>query len=303
MCMSVPSAPQPCQQSLDYLELIAFEVSNIFGASFKSFAASTALSRSAVQESTGGKTQVAGLLSAIIVMVVTVAIGFLLEPLPKSVLGAVVIVNLKGMLMQVREVPYLWRRDKPDCVVWVGTCVASILLGLDLGLGVGLGIELISVVLRTQFPRCSVLANIKGTDIYKDKDYLDKGYLNMSPEPYTEVDGEDSVEELDLPTDLKDLPIQVDWRGELPVNVNVPPVDLHSLVLDFATVSFLDVSALKGLKTDLPIQVDWRGELPVNVNVPPVDLHSLVLDFATVSFLDVSALKGLKTGMEPETRF
>ncbi|KAJ0037058.1 hypothetical protein NL108_018119, partial [Boleophthalmus pectinirostris] len=296
-------------------ELIAFGVSNIFGASFKSFAASTALSRSAVQESTGGKTQVAGLLSAIIVMVVTVAIGFLLEPLPKSVLGAVVIVNLKGMLMQVREVPYLWRRDKPDCVVWVGTCVASILLGLDLGLGVGLGIELISVVLRTQFPRCSVLANIKGTDIYKDKkDYLDtfepegmkifripaplffanidffrnklvealgfnplrvlrkrnkalrvirrmlkkgeltctpKGYLNMCPEPYKEVDGEDSVEELDLPTDLKDLPIQVDWRGELPVNVNVPPVDLHSLVLDFAAVSFLDVSALKGLKTAL----------------------------------------------------
>lgn len=39
-------------------ELIAFGVSNIFGASFRSFAASTALSRTAVQESSGGKTQV-----------------------------------------------------------------------------------------------------------------------------------------------------------------------------------------------------------------------------------------------------
>lgn len=93
----------------------------------------------------------------------------------QSVLGAVVIVNLKGMLMQVRDIPYLWRRDKPDCVskaaekhftpefvqldtsvwitmqvVWLGTCLASILLGLDLGLAVGLGVELISVVLRTQ---------------------------------------------------------------------------------------------------------------------------------------------------------
>ncbi|KAJ0037041.1 hypothetical protein NL108_016422, partial [Boleophthalmus pectinirostris] len=296
-------------------ELNAFGVCNIIGALFKCFAGSTVLSRSAIQESTGGKTQVAGLVSAIIVLVFTLAIGFLLEPLPKSVLGSVVIVNLKGMLMQFRDVPYLWRRDKPDCVVWVGTCAASIVLGLDLGLAVGVAIELIGVVLRTQFPRCSVLANIKGTDIYKDKkDYLDtfepegmkifripaplffanidffrkkleealgfkplrvlrkrnkalkvikkmlkkgeltctpKGYLNMCPEPYTEVDGEDSVEELDLPTDLKDLPIQVDWRGELPVNVNVPPVDLHSLVLDFAAVSFLDVSALKGLKTAL----------------------------------------------------
>lgn len=34
--------------------------------------------------------------------------------------------------------------------VWLVTCIASILLGLDLGLAVGLGVELVSVVLRTQ---------------------------------------------------------------------------------------------------------------------------------------------------------
>ena len=35
-------------------------------------------------------------------------------------------------------------------VVWVVTCLASILLGLDLGLAVGLGIELLTVVFRAQ---------------------------------------------------------------------------------------------------------------------------------------------------------
>ena len=35
-------------------------------------------------------------------------------------------------------------------VVWLGTCIAAILLGLDLGLAAGLGVELISVVLRAQ---------------------------------------------------------------------------------------------------------------------------------------------------------
>uniref|UniRef100_A0A8C8GJJ3 STAS domain-containing protein n=1 Tax=Oncorhynchus tshawytscha TaxID=74940 RepID=A0A8C8GJJ3_ONCTS len=292
-------------------ELIAFGASNIVGAAFKSFAASTALSRSAVQESTGGKTQIAGLLSALIVMVVTLAIGFLLEPLPKSVLGAVVIVNLKGMLMQIREVPYLWRRDRPDCVVWVVTCLASILLGLDLGLAVGLGIELLTVVFRAQFPRCSVLANITGTDIYKDrKDYmsiyepegvkifripspiffanidffrgklvgfnplrvlrkrnkalrtirklLKKGELQMTSVisfkcsgPIEESEDESNMEELDQPSDFKDLPVQVNWNSELPANIQVPRVDVHSLILDFSAVSFLDISALKGLKAAL----------------------------------------------------
>uniref|UniRef100_A0A8C5G833 Chloride anion exchanger-like n=1 Tax=Gouania willdenowi TaxID=441366 RepID=A0A8C5G833_GOUWI len=278
-------------------ELIAFGVSNIFGASFKSFAASTALSRSAVQESTGGKTQVAGLISALIVMIVTLAIGFLLEPLPKSVLGAVVIVNLKSMLMQVREIPYLWRRDKPDCVVWLATCVAAVLLGLDLGLAAGLGVELLSVVLRVQFPRCSVLANIKGTDVYKDrKDFIniyepDGVMIFRIPSPLFFANIEffrskllealgfnplrvlrkrnkalrrirrllkkvkwvqkENIKELDLPTDFKDLPARINWNAELPANIVVPRVDIHSLVLDFAAVSFLDISALKGLKTVL----------------------------------------------------
>uniref|UniRef100_A0A8C9W9K6 Solute carrier family 26 member 3, tandem duplicate 2 n=1 Tax=Scleropages formosus TaxID=113540 RepID=A0A8C9W9K6_SCLFO len=140
-------------------ELIALGLSNIFGASFKCFAASTALSRTAVQESTGGKTQIAGLLSAIIVMIVTLSIGFLLEPLPKAVLGAVVIVNLKGMLMQVRDVPYLWRKDPPDCV----------------SVQISLPIVMSSVSLLFSSPRCSVLASISGTDIYRDR----KDYLNI----------------------------------------------------------------------------------------------------------------------------
>ncbi|XP_073694169.1 solute carrier family 26 member 3, tandem duplicate 2 [Garra rufa] len=296
-------------------ELIAFGASNIFGGAFKSLVASTALSRSAVQESTGGRTQIAGILSAVIVLVVILGIGFLLEPLPKSVLGAVVIVNLKGMLMQVTSVPYLWKKDRPDCIVWVGTCLAAIFLGLDLGLAVGLGLELLTVVFRAQFPRCSVLANISGTDIYRDrKDYVNiyepegvkifripspiffanidffrdklkdavgfnplrilrkrnkavkkitkmikKGELTLTSDglqatcsmPIEESDDESNMEDLDKPTDYSDLPIQVNWNAELPANIQVPPVYIHSLVLDFSAVSFLDISALKGLQAAL----------------------------------------------------
>ncbi|XP_067283007.1 solute carrier family 26 member 3 [Pseudorasbora parva] len=295
-------------------ELIAFGVSNMFGASFRSFASSTALSRTAIQESTGGKTQIAGVLSAMMVLIVIVAVGFLLEPLPRSVLGALVIVNLKGMLMQFRELPFLWKNDRPDLVTWVVTFLASLFLGLDLGLAVGLGAELFTVVFRTQFPRCSVLANITGTDIYRDcKDYIStsepdgvKIFKIPSPIFFANIDffrdklvqavgfsplrvlkkrnkalrkirkmlrngelevtdrglkvrqpsidaseDDSSMESLDQPTDFSGLPIQVNWNTELPANISVPPVNMHSLVLDFSAVSFLDISALKGLKTML----------------------------------------------------
>lgn len=57
------------------------------------------------------------------------------------------------------------------------------------------------------------------------------------------------MEELDMSIDFKDLPVSIDWNADLPANISVPKLDLHSLILDFAAVSFLDISALKGLKT------------------------------------------------------
>uniref|UniRef100_A0A8D2LZ27 Solute carrier family 26 member 3 n=1 Tax=Varanus komodoensis TaxID=61221 RepID=A0A8D2LZ27_VARKO len=155
-------------------ELIAFGLSNIFCGIFKGFAASTSLSRSGVQESTGGKTQIAGILSAIVVLVAILAIGFLLEPLQKSVLAALVLGNLKGMLMQFKEIAVLWKKDKYDCLIWLVTFLAAILLGLDLGLAAGLGFELLTVVFRAQFPKCTLLANVGRSDIYRNrKDYTD----------------------------------------------------------------------------------------------------------------------------------
>uniref|UniRef100_A0A5F8GR03 Solute carrier family 26 member 4 n=1 Tax=Monodelphis domestica TaxID=13616 RepID=A0A5F8GR03_MONDO len=53
-------------------------------------------------------------------------------------------------------------------------------------------------------------------------------------------------EDLDIPT--KEVEIRVDWNSELPVKVNVPKVPIHSLILDFGAVSFLDVVAVRSLR-------------------------------------------------------
>ncbi len=64
----------------------------------------------------------------------------------------------------------------------------------------------------------------------------------------TSEDNSYSVEGLDQPVDFSGIPIQVNWNTELPANISVPAVNIHSLVLDFSAVSFLDISAIKGLK-------------------------------------------------------
>lgn len=61
-------------------------------------------------------------------------------------------------------------------------------------------------------------------------------------------ENESNMEDLDKPTDYSDLPVQVNWNTQLPDSICVPCVPIHSLILDFAAVSFLDMSAMKGLK-------------------------------------------------------
>ncbi|NXF85114.1 S26A3 protein, partial [Eubucco bourcierii] len=307
-------------------ELIAFGLGNIVGGSFKGFASSTALSRSGVQESTGGKTQIAGIISASIVLIVILAIGFLLAPLQKSVLASLALGNLKGMLMQFKEVGILWRKDKYDCVIWVVTFLAAVLLGLDIGLATAVAFQLLTVVIRSQVPSCTVLANVGRSNIYRNKkDYTDiyepegvkifkcsspiffanieffkeklitavgfnplrvlrkrnkalrkirkmlkKGELQVTPkglicmsnhthESDEELDN-NRIEELDQPTNMTDLPIQINWGADLPPGITVPQVNIHSIVLDFSSVSFLDFSAMrilqKTLKEFIRIDID-----------------------------------------------
>ncbi|XP_034551763.1 solute carrier family 26 member 6 [Notolabrus celidotus] len=149
-------------------ELVALGLSNTVGGFFQCYSVTSSLSRSLVQESTGGKTQVAGLISSIIVLITILKLGSLFEDLPKAVLSTIVFVNLKGMFKQFMDVPMLWRTNKVDLLVWLVTFASTILLNLDLGLAVSIGFSMLTVIFRTQLPRYSILGQVSGTDIYLD---------------------------------------------------------------------------------------------------------------------------------------
>nr|XP_057939553.1 solute carrier family 26 member 6 isoform X2 [Doryrhamphus excisus] len=151
-------------------ELVALGLSNTVGGCFQCYSVTSSMSRSLVQESTGGKTQVAGLISSIIVLVTVLKIGSLFEDLPKAVLSTIVFVNLKGMFKQFMDVPMLWRTNRVDLLVWLVTFISTILLNLDLGLAVSIGFSILTVIFRTQLPRYSILGHVPATDLYLDID-------------------------------------------------------------------------------------------------------------------------------------
>lgn len=68
---------------------------------------------------------------------------------------------------------------------------------------------------------------------------------DSSTDEYSETD--DDLEEAEN-KETNNIKLQIDWNTEHPVSVSVPVVTIHSLILDFGQVIFLDVVAVATLK-------------------------------------------------------
>ena len=64
-------------------ELFAYGITSVCNSFFSGYSPSGSLSRSVVQETTGGKTQLVGLISSSILLAVIYVVAPLFEPLPK----------------------------------------------------------------------------------------------------------------------------------------------------------------------------------------------------------------------------
>ncbi|XP_038067898.1 prestin-like [Patiria miniata] len=154
-------------------ELLAFGTCQIFSSFFNCFPVGTSLSRSLVQEVSGGKTQLAGLISSVIVLLVLFLIGPFFSSLPKCCLASIIVVALAGMFRQLKDLILLWQVSTYDFLIWTVTFLAVVLLGVDVGLALGVVFSLMTVIIRTQQPYCTLMGRIPGTDIYRDVNYYE----------------------------------------------------------------------------------------------------------------------------------
>ncbi|XP_075958657.1 solute carrier family 26 member 9-like [Anarhichas minor] len=149
-------------------EMLALGCSNFLGSFFKIHVICCALSVTLAVDNAGGTSQFASLCVMLVVMVTMLALGAFLKPLPKSVLGALIAVNLKNTLLQLSDPYYLWQKSKLDCCVWVVSFLATFFLSLPYGVAIGVGFSILVVIFKTQFRNGSAMVQIMDTDIYKN---------------------------------------------------------------------------------------------------------------------------------------
>ncbi|XP_027495583.1 prestin isoform X3 [Corapipo altera] len=296
-------------------ELIALGICNSVGSFFQTFSVTCSMSRSLVQESTGGRTQIAGALSSIMVLLVLVAVGYLFEPLPQTVLAAIVMVNLKGMFKQFGDVTHFWRTSKIELAIWVVAFVASLFLGLDYGLLTAVTFAMITVIYRTQSPQYRILGQIPDTDIYCDveeyeevKEYPGIKIFQANTSLYF-ANSESYASALKKKTGVDPCAILAARRKAQKRHAReIKAANKHrkKAVLKLVSSSTNDVEANvkhEIANDDLPVNGKFADSGVKDVSPDEhehfvetkTNIHSLILDFTPVNFVDSVGAKTLKS--------
>jgi len=168
-------------------ELLALGIANIGGSFFQAMPAGGGTSQTAVNNQAGAKTQLAGIVTAVTVIIILLFLAPLIALMPEAALGALVLVAAAGLInvqafksiASVRKTEFWWA---------IITFVGVVLLGTLEGILVAVVISMLALMYQTNHPPVYALGRKPGTNVFRplsDKHAKDEtlpGLLLVRPE-------------------------------------------------------------------------------------------------------------------------
>jgi sulfate permease, SulP family len=214
-------------------ELLAFGAANAAAGITQGFSIGASNSRTAVNDSMGARTQIAGLVSAGTIILILL---FLTEPvqyLPKAVLGAVIVAAAVGLVD-----PAAWRAlaaiDSVEVAIAAVTTACVVGLGVLEALVIAVGLSMIDTVRRSARPHDAVVGWVDRLGRYGD----------VSLHPSARVTPGIVVYRLD---DRLFFGNARYFKGRVQEAIRAAPEDVSWLVFDAESVSHVDATGLEVL--------------------------------------------------------
>ncbi|POM66857.1 Sulfate Permease (SulP) Family [Phytophthora palmivora] len=139
-------------------ELIALGFSNLVGSFFQGMPSTGGLSRTAVNMQ-NARTQLASVITVLVVVLVLYTATSALAYLPKASLASIIIVAGYS-LIELKEAKWLYRVKPDEFYVWLASFVLSCMLGVLPGLLSSIFCSLIAVIYKTRRPTVSMLGEL-----------------------------------------------------------------------------------------------------------------------------------------------
>ncbi|MFO0782633.1 MAG: sulfate permease [Phycisphaerales bacterium] len=160
-------------------EIAALGVANVVSGLFQGFSVGASQSRTAVNESSGGKTPVVGLVAAAGLVAFLLFLTPVLEHLPSVALGAILI-YAGARLIDIHEYQQLARFRRRSVLLALLVMAGVLVFGVLQGILLGVSVTLVFVLGRLARPMDVVLRQLPGTDRYHDLGADDAGNGGMT---------------------------------------------------------------------------------------------------------------------------
>lgn len=139
-------------------ELVAIGVANLASGITQGLPVSASDSRTAVAEASGGRTQVTGLIAALVVVAVMLWLADLLRYLPQATLGGVLLASA-WTLCEFSDFRRLWRFRGISLAAALVTLAGVVVLGVMEGILIGVVFALVLLLRALAFPPDTVLGH------------------------------------------------------------------------------------------------------------------------------------------------
>ncbi|XP_062593468.1 prestin-like [Saccostrea cucullata] len=147
-------------------ELVAYGMSNFGSSFFRCFPSCVAPPRTILLKSMDAKTTMNGIFSALVILLILLFLGEYFQYLPLAVLSIMVIMAVKNLLLQFRDLPRLWRINKYDFTVWTATLATGVLIDFPYALYCGVGLSVLLVVFQSQRGKKGLIGKLQNEDLY-----------------------------------------------------------------------------------------------------------------------------------------
>ena len=157
-------------------ELLALGLSNIAVGLFQGLPIGGSLSRTAVNEESGAKTQLAGGVSALVILLVLILFTGLFYNLPEAILAAIVLYVIKA-LVDIPHLKTIYKFSKIEFTIAIATLLSVLFLGALEGIVIGVILSIMGLLKNMYNSDVVILGRIPGTD----------QFLNVKRHPESEI--------------------------------------------------------------------------------------------------------------------
>ena len=148
-------------------ELFALGAANAAAGVFGAMPVAGGFSRTMVNAAAGARTQLASVISALLVAAALVFLAPLFAYIPKTTLAAIIIVAV-APLVDWRQLKSIWHFDHGDGWVFLMTAAAVIFSGVETGLILGVATSIAMFLWRAQHTHIAEVGRVAGTEHFRN---------------------------------------------------------------------------------------------------------------------------------------